>query len=50
MNDSRGLADQIGKPGIADDTFAAHQAHGHRRWVELIMQRWPTASALRSRL
>jgi hypothetical protein len=43
MNDNKRLADQLGKQGIADDSIAAHQARGQRRWVEVLMHRWPTA-------
>jgi len=43
VNDNQGLVDQLGKQAIAGDTFAAQQAREHRRWVELLKHRWPTA-------
>ncbi|MDQ5827758.1 MAG: hypothetical protein M3441_26775 [Chloroflexota bacterium] len=43
MNDEQGFRDQVGKRGIADDSFAAHQAGGQGRWVETLKHRWPTA-------
>jgi hypothetical protein len=43
VNDNQGLVDQLGKQGIAGDTFAAQQAREHRRWVDVLKHRWPTA-------
>jgi hypothetical protein len=43
MNDTKGVADTGGKQGIADDTLAAHQARGQRRWFAVLLHRWPTA-------
>ncbi len=43
MNDKQGSIDQAGKQGIANDSFAAYQARGQRRWVEVLKHRWPTA-------
>jgi hypothetical protein len=46
MNDNKSLANAVGKQGIVGDTLAAQQASGHRRWVEVLMHRWPTALGL----
>jgi hypothetical protein len=43
MNDNKGFADPVGKQGMADDSLAAHQAPGQRRWVQALKHRWPTA-------
>jgi hypothetical protein len=37
------LTDQLSKQAIADDSSSALQARGHRRWVEVLKHRWPTA-------
>ena len=43
MNDNKALADAVGQQGSVGDSFAAHQARGHRGWVEVLKHRWPTA-------
>jgi hypothetical protein len=43
VSNNKGLVDQLGKQGSADDTFPAHETPGPWRWVEVLMHRWPTA-------
>ena len=43
MNDKQSFTNQIGKQGTADVSSVAQQARGHRRWVEVLKHRWPTA-------
>ena len=44
MADEKSLADRISEQTITNDSHRARQSPGRRRWTDVLMHRWPTAS------
>jgi hypothetical protein len=43
VTDKESFADPIRDQAVADDSSHTHQASDRRRWIDVLMHRWPTA-------